>query len=381
MKPFPNAMSAKQELALARRLVELRHNAWRALLDYPPFAEAMCDRLDADMEADERPQAELLGLRQAAAELRARDNRETIAAYGHARDALAQAVSTHRHEAELFRRMASEVKLIGRDRSAAKTRHARVLEVRSPPRGSKVFRGYVSRLRRVDVALTAARQQFVANNLRLVVSIARRYNHAFLTQADLIQEGTLGLLRAVDGYDPDRGTRFSTYAAWWIKHGITRALANYGLTVRVPANVLGLRAQLSRAEQSFVSEHGRSPTDKELALSLALPVKTVANARRAVLGRAELPDEGENLPDEFAVDVDGMIDKPVVETELRDLVDDLPGIEGSVIRKRFALEGEPALTLAEIGQEHSLSRERIRQIEKQALRRMRGELQERGIAL
>jgi RNA polymerase primary sigma factor len=365
MKPFPQAMSAKDELRRAHELVALREVVWIRLLDYPPFAEALCDRLAVEL-GDDAPGAELATLSEAAAQLRERDTKQRAQVYAEARDALAKCVHRHRHEARVSRSLASEVRMVGREGG---------LDARKPPRGSRVYRCYLAGLRRAEARLTAARQAFVANNLRLVVTVARRYKHPFMTQADLIQEGTLGLLRAVDGYDPSRGTRFSTYAGWWIKHGITRALANHGLTVRVPANVLSLRAQLSKAEQQFIAEHGRSPTDKELARELGSSIKTVANARQAVLGRAELPGEGDNLADEQSVDVDGLLDWPVLERELLERVDTLPGIEAAVIRKRFALDGDAPMTLAEIGEIHCLSRERIRQIEKQALRRMRGELQ------
>lgn len=377
MKPFPRAMSAKDERARAQELAELRAEAWRRLFDYPPFADGFAERIRVELDGDDPPERELCALEAGAEALRAHDTKGTLAAYHKAAEALLAVLIRHRRESELFRLLAGAVRDIARGRRPSETQQP-VLEVRSPPRGSRVFRRYARRLREVEANLTEARQRFVANNLRLVVTIAKRYNHPFLTQADLIQEGTLGLLRAVDGYDPGRGTRFSTYAAWWIKHGITRALANHGLTVRVPANVLGLRAQLVKAERAFIGEHGRSPSDKELAAILAAPVKTVTNARRAVLGRAELPREGENLADD-PFDIDALLDKPVIEHEMLELVDELPGIEADVLRKRFALDGYQAMTLAEIGDEHCLSRERIRQIEKQALRRMRGGLRERGI--
>lgn len=365
MKPFPQAMGATDELCRARRLVALRERAWVALLDYPSFAKALSQRLEDELE-ELGEQALRDALCRASKQLRRHETKAATDAYQQARDRLAASVHRHAHEARVFRMLVDEVRRAGRPGGLA---------VRKPPRHSGVYRRYLAALRRAEAELTSARQAFVAQNLRLVVVVARRYKHPFLTQADLIQEGTLGLLRAVDGYDPSRGTRFSTYAGWWIKHGITRALANYGLTVRVPANVLGLRAQMSRAESQFVAEHGRSPSDQELASALGQPVKTIANARRAVLGRAELPAASEGLADDQSVDVDGLLDWPVVSSELLERVDELPGIEGAVIRKRFALDGDPPMTLAEIGELHCLSRERIRQIEKQALRRMRGQLQ------
>lgn len=377
MRSFPTPMTADEELARARELVALRRRAWVCMLDYPPFAGAIVEHVAEQLREHDPPIVELEQLRCASIELRGRDVRENVDAYAAARDALAAALHMHRSEAPLFRALAVEVRGIA-SRRAARASAAR-LEVRTPARKSMVFRRYLASLRRVEAELKVARQRFVAANLRLVVSLARRYTNEFLTPADLIQEGTLGLLRAVDGYDPGRGTRFSTYAAWWIKHSITRALSNHGLTVRVPANVLGLRAQLVRAEQAFVSEHGRSPSDRELAKILGVPHKTASNARRAVRTAVELPSDGERFGDIDAVDVDAALDEPVVVGELLELLEQLPGIEGMVLRKRFALDGDEPMTLAEIGEVHCLSRERIRQIEKQALSRLRGELRSRGI--
>jgi RNA polymerase primary sigma factor len=368
-------MDASEELARARELVSLRRRAWVCLLDYPPFAEAIVAHVHAELH-EGRPTLELEHLRHAAVGVREQGVHRVIEVYAGARDQLADALHVHPDEAPLARALHAEVRAIASWRSTS--RAARLLDVRTPSRLSQAFRRYAAGVHRAEAELARARQRFVAANLRLVVSLARRYHHSFLAQADLIQEGTLGLLRAVDGYDPTRGTRFSTYAAWWIKHGITRALANHGLTVRVPAHVLGLRAQLVRAEKAFVAEKGRAPSDRELASVLGVPSKAVANARHAGLGVVE-PGDGE-ITDESAVDLDAMLDRPIVMGEVAEVLERLPGIEGTVIRKRFALDGEEqAMTLAEIGEVHCLSRERIRQIEKRALERMRGQLRARGV--
>ncbi|MFO7563062.1 MAG: sigma-70 family RNA polymerase sigma factor [Enhygromyxa sp.] len=363
-------MSASVELQRARELVDLRRRLWISLLDYPPFAGAIAAHLEAQLR-DAPPNDELAQMRQAAIGVRELVDREASERYAAARDRLADALHVHPEEAPLARALALEVRTIAARRATC------LLAVRTPPRTSQVFRRYASAVRRAEADLSVARQRFVAANLRLVVRLARRYSHAFLSPADLIQEGTLGLLRAVDGYDPTRGTRFSTYAAWWIRHGVSRALAKYGLTVRVPANVLQLRTQLHRTEQVFVAEHGRSPSDRELASALGLPPKTVANARRVGHGTVELTGDG--IIDEQTVDLDGALDQPIVIREMAEVLEGLPGIEGAVIRKRFALDGEEPMTLTQLGEVHSLSRERIRQIEKQALSRMRGELRLRGI--
>ena len=372
---FPKPMSASEELIRAQELVRLRRRVWTCLLGYPPFAEAIVAYVESELR-EAAPTRELEQMRRAATCVREFETRDASERYGAARECLAEALHVHHDEAPLVRALHAEIQSIAARRSGSRAK--RLLEVRTPSHSSQAFRRYVTTVDRAEAELARARQRFVAANLRLVVSLARRFNHAFLTQADLIQEGTLGLLRAVDGYDPTRGTRFSTYAAWWIKHGITRALANHGLTVRVPAHVLGLRAQLTRAERTFVAEHGRPPSDRELSSLLEVPSKAVGNARRVGLAADELP---EAIADEEALDLDAALDRPIIVGEMAEALERLPGIEGAVIRKRFALDGEEPMTLAEIGEVHCLSRERIRQIEKQALKRMRGQLRSRGIGI
>jgi RNA polymerase primary sigma factor len=253
---FPKPMTATEELARAEELQGLRRRLWTCLLDYPPFIDAIVTRLGDEL-GDEAPSAAMERLRAAAFGVRERDVRETLTEFAAAREQLAELLHRHRAEAPVARSLVAEVRAIGSRRPAR--RDSSRLLVRSPPRGSQVFRRYVASVRKAEAELTVARQRFVAANLRLVVSISRRYNNGFLTQADLVQEGTLGLLRAVDGYDPGRGTRFSTYAAWWIKHGITRAVANHGLAIRVPANVPGLRSQPRRLEHSSRAWPGPRP--------------------------------------------------------------------------------------------------------------------------
>ena len=366
MTSFPRALSAQQELNLAQKLVELRAEGWSRLFAYHPYVAPLCARLEQLVdEGEDELVDKIKRLRKVGSSIRARSPQATVDKLDAARQELIELLAYHRHGADLFRRCSR----------AARGVSETPLRARKPTEGSRVFRTYLSELRKAESDLGRARQRFVASNLRLVVSVARRYKHPFLTREDLIQEGTLGLIRAVDGYDPRRGTRFSTYAAWWIKHGITRAIANHGLTIRVPANMLTLRAQLVRLEQQFLADHHRSPTNEELAKLAGAPLRTVAKARTAVLGQTELPHEGANLPDEQPVDVEHMLDWPVVEQAMLDRVEALPGIEASIIRHRFPLDGRPVMTLAQLGEVHSLSRERIRQIEKRALSRMRGQLQ------
>jgi len=302
---------------------------------------------------------ELERLRRASRALNRSKTKQRLNKFEVARDTVVERLLCHRHEAALFRAMVRLVR--GHEGELAEGRLS--VEQR---------RAHAAALRRAESALSRARQRFVARNLRLVVSIARRYSHSFLTHEDLIQEGTLGLLRAVDGFDPTRGTRFSTYASWWIRHGISRAIANYGLTVRVPANLLSLRAQVLRLERQRLAEGRDRVSDAELAEQLGVTTKAVTKARRAVLAEAEMPTA---LADEQTLDVDAALDWPILCEQMHAQVAELPGIEASIIHHRFPLDGRKPLTLAQLGEVHSLSRERIRQLEKRALLRMRDDLQ------
>ena len=355
-------MGAEDERAKALELVDLRKSAWTALLDQPFYAAELGARIQAKLVDDgdaSLAKVEIDRYRRTAKTLSKGETKQRLNKHAAARDALVEILHRHRHEAAMFRAIVR----IARGHEG---------ELAEGQLTSAQRRAYASQLRKAESALSRARQHFVARNLRLVVTIARRYSHSFLTQEDLIQEGTLGLVRAVDGYDPSRGTRFSTYAGWWIRHGISRAIANYGLTVRVPANLLSLRAQINRAEQQLRADGREQVSNTELAETLGASAKTVAKARRAVLGQAEMPS---NLRDEQTLDVDSMLDWPVVREQMHEHVAELPGIEASIIRHRFPLDGRKPMTLAQLGEVHSLSRERIRQLEKRALERIRGELQ------
>jgi RNA polymerase primary sigma factor len=249
------------------------------------------------------------------------------------------------------------------------------------PRNARLRRTLreVDRGRRDGDAVTA---ELVQSNLRIVVTFARRYRGMPLV--DLIQEGNLGLLRAVDKFDHRRGLRFSTYAAWWIRHALGRALADQSKMIRLPVHLTGAVQRVRRAQDRLHRENGRNATPEEIATRTGLPIEQVKRALDVVAQPVSLDTpvsgsggdrDGSELGD-FVVDTSApAADELVAQTELRvetkALLSELPEREAEIIRLRFGLGGGAQRTLEEIGARMSLSRERARQLERDALKKLR----------
>ena len=229
--------------------------------------------------------------------------------------------------------------------------------------------------------LLRTKNAFVQSNLRLVVGIARRFHRGRMPLADLIQEGNIGLIKAVERFDYRRGFRFSTYASWWIRHAISRALADKGRAVRLPVHMIDAYGRVLRREAELQGKLGREATIEELVRDTRLPKSKVERIKNQVwnqpfsLDRALSDDDSrrfvEFLEDDAAVDPS---DKLVYEDSwagVSGLFDELTEMERDIIRWRFGLDGEDERTLKQIGQKFDLSRERIRQLQEQALAKIR----------
>jgi len=378
-----DVLEPQQEFVAARELEDLETRVWQAALSWPPAADAVLRVVETCLD---NSVSEFRPLRRAAADVRRAPTKAAQARFERAVQrcaAVLQALDTDKNYLEA---VLAELGRIERNVPG------RLIGGRLPfsPR-SRAFADWMSRIRRATRSAADARNEFVEANLRLVVSIARRFNHGRMGLADLIQEGNIGLMKAVERYDYRRGFRFSTYASWWIRHAISRALADKGREVRLPVHMIDAQHRLAKARRELSAKLGRHPTVEELSAATQLPAEKIEKMRTYLFEQPFSLDRPVNDEDgrhfiEFLEDPANQDGSPAdaialdaLTEEVHLLLRELKPIEADILRQRFGFDDDQELTLKEIGAKYNLSRERIRQLQEQALTKMRRALQRKDM--
>jgi RNA polymerase primary sigma factor len=377
-------LTPREEVEAAQEVERLEIGYWEALFSYSPAYETVASVLErfllSDTDAKTLPE-EIATLRK----LSKVAKRTTAAKKGES----ARWTETAGVLAKHLRTVdADRIFVMESDRAVH--RLAGMYEAERDIEGDDIritaaFKKYLSRVENARRAQHDSKNRFVAANLRLVVSIARRYNRGRLPLIDLIQEGNIGLMKAVERFDHTRGYRFSTYASWWIRHAISRALADKGRAVRIPVHMLDTYNRVARATQAIATRTGHEPTPAELEEETGISAEKLEKIRGYwaetpfSLDRPVNDEDGrkfidfieeENTPTPY----ESLVSQTWSD-EVQRLLSTLTPMEARILRWRFGLDDEDELTLKEIGDKYNLSRERIRQLQEQALGKIRRQVQ------
>ena len=372
-------LSPEREVSLAAEIERREHAAWREMLAFKLGLESVVTALEAQLDEPSAALEELCKAVRSATDMRT------------AGQALAEELVQLDRQRRVRTAMLAEIeRQAPAERPLAINQATRQAQRRDTP-AEAAWRAYAARVRRAEAVATAAREAFITANLRLVVTIARRFRGRGLPLADLIQEGNLGLMRAVNRFDYRKGFRFSTFASWWIMASIRRAVLDKGQTVRVPIHLIETQRHVRKIRRDLAQQLGRPPTSREIAETANLPVEKVEEVESGLLVHAVSLDrpqseEDDNSPLEVFVDPEAselsspreMLFVEDEKRELETLVATLSPVEADVIRRRYGLDDEQEQTLQEIGNDYRRSRERIRQIEARALAKLRRALRRRS---
>lgn len=373
----------EEEFTAAREIETLEIMVWERALAYPPIVDHVLKTVEAAME---NALTEFRSVRRAANEARKSNTKAAAKKLERAATKCATKLRSVDTDKQYLDAVVLELSRISRGYPPRASGRRLTFSVKG-----RAFQEYYRRVRSADRSAADARNDFVKANLRLVVSIARRFNHGRMSLADLIQEGNIGLMKAVERYDYKRGFRFSTYASWWIRHAISRALADKGREVRLPVHMIDAHHRITKAKRELTSKLGRNPTSEELGEATQIAPEKIEKMRTYLLDQSFSLDRPVNDEDgrsfvEFlqdpSFDENTPVDSLALEAltdEVKRLLRDLKPIEADILRKRFGLEDDRELTLKQIGEKYNLSRERIRQLQEQALTKMRRALQRKDM--
>ena len=387
-----DVMAPEQEFAMARQIESLKLQLWHAILGHGPAGALIVEAVDRLMETkfQEWEAYKELVFKDVAAAVKPK-----LTPGGKLAKVKAPSKKFAKGEAPV--RSAALDKLLQSFSDAAGAADPEGTAVENivdfmtdlpPSRTAMVsgFDAYMAGLRIARARLRLAKNDFVSANLRLVVAVAARYSRELLTFEDLVQEGNIGLMKAVDRFDYRKGFRFSTYASWWIRHAIGRALADKARLVRLPVHVLDAQKKVEKPRRALTAQLGRKPTPAEIAKETGLDVEEVERINALPSSSPLSLDEPFSDEDDDRSRMDTLADpepgpEPVdrlaqTETEraMISLMAQLKPVEVDILRKRFGLHDGRERTLQEIGDEHRLSRERIRQVQDRALNKLRGAL-------
>jgi RNA polymerase primary sigma factor len=368
----------QEEFESARRIEQLEIAVWAHLLSHQPILDHVLKVIERTLE---NQVAEFKVLRKPYKKTKAEQEK-----LGRATVRIAEKLRAIDVDKRILDVVLHELKKIYRGLPGRVVDERLDINVKGKP-----FRDYLRDVAAAFNRAHSAKNEFVKANLRLVVSIARRFNYGRMPLADLIQEGNIGLIKAVERFDYRRGYRFSTYASWWIRHAISRALADKGRAVRLPVHMIDAYHRVAKSKRELSGKLGRQPTSEELGDATGIAPAKIEKMRTFLLDQSfsldkTISDEDGRKFIDFIQDpnaenttpTDMLVDQAMT-TEVRAQLQHLKPIEADILRQRFGLDTDKELTLKEIGEKYNLSRERIRQLQEQALTKMRRALQRKDL--